>query len=631
VLSLFPLLSLSQTITRAWCSITSSGNLSLTTTAPSSFHATAEFIDSLNDNGWYQLHVNGTAGLPSRDVARCAGAVEGFLTHDRISQYFKLIFDMQDWNLSLPYPPKTRAYLSANLNFIKEGIKAYLDVDYWKEIGVIFAQFEGLVEGYGLAESSTGLRRLDEFDLWFYQATGDMEDISEIVGSDSQPFSQRPPVRKSKYEKGGHCSGLVRLLPDYSDLFFAHDSWSDFRELHGQLKEYYLPLPEFKAKRIVMSTRVGKLASYDDFYATDAGLFVLETTINLFNEALYAASNPQQIFTWLRALHASWCTAGGREWTDVFIQHNSGTYNNEYLVVDAKKFERFEKPAQDLLWIIEQYPGVYRSQDITSVLVEKGFFPSFNTPWFEDLYNLAGFPETVEEWGDLGNYWTYNTSARFYLFEREAQRLLTFDEFRSFMRYNNWKRDLYSNGDPGQMILARYDQRPPSKSRLQQRLFGGLDAKCLRLTEAVSKLHFHARASPASDEANGIPVFEFPDDYPHDGLPKRWNFSWIEFESYEQDSCTRYGRGECLDSNICGWCGDNNQCIAGDKTGPFMGVQCKGGWFAKGMTPAWVIAVSVIGGIAFVAILILAVWLITRSRAANAGLAASLAGSQSGL
>jgi hypothetical protein len=226
--------------------------------------------------------VNGTANPNSSSVARCAGAVEGYLTHHRIYQYFKLIFDMQGWNLSLPYPEKTRDYLARNLQFIKDGVADYLDVSYWSEIRVIFSQFKGLVEGYNLAVPGPNeTRQLNEFDFWFYQATGDMDDISEIVGDDPQPFSTRPPVKKSKYDRGGHCSGLVKLTDDYSDIFFAHDSWSDFRELHGQLKDYYLPLPEFKAQRIDMSTRVGKLASYDDFYATDAGLFVLETTINL--------------------------------------------------------------------------------------------------------------------------------------------------------------------------------------------------------------------------------------------------------------------------------------------------------------------------------------------------------------
>jgi hypothetical protein len=91
--------------------------------------------------------VNGTANLNSRSVARCAGAVDGYLTHHRIYQYFTLIFDMQGWNLSLPYPQKTRDYLNTNLQYVQDAVADYLDVPYWSEIRVILWQFDGLVEG----------------------------------------------------------------------------------------------------------------------------------------------------------------------------------------------------------------------------------------------------------------------------------------------------------------------------------------------------------------------------------------------------------------------------------------------------------------------------------------------------
>jgi hypothetical protein len=123
---------------------------------------------------------------------------------------------MQGWLLTLPYPPKTRSYLSLNLHYIKDGVSAYRDVPYWNEIALILAQFEGYNQT-GILQGE--VRGLDEFDLWFSQ-----DDIGEIVGGDRRPFSIRPPHKKPKYGRGDHCSGLVRLLPDFCDLFFAHDS-----------------------------------------------------------------------------------------------------------------------------------------------------------------------------------------------------------------------------------------------------------------------------------------------------------------------------------------------------------------------------------------------------------------------
>jgi hypothetical protein len=109
-------------------------------------------------------------------------------------------------------------------------------------------------------------------------------------------------------------------------------------------------------------------------------------------------------------------------------------------------------------------------------------------------------------------------------------------------------------------------------------------------------------------------VFVFPSDVEHDGLPDRWDFDWVEFESTQEDICGRNGEDECEKSSLCGWCGATKKCIAGDKDGPFLGVKCTSGWFAKGMTPAWVIAVSVVGGLLGVGIVVLAVVLWRRRR-----------------
>ncbi|OHT12929.1 Phospholipase B-like protein B [Tritrichomonas foetus] len=585
----------------------------------------ANFTDSLNETGWYQFHSHGTEGKDSKDIMRCTGALEGYLSAERINQHFNLIFDIQEWQRGEDYPPVTKNFLQQNLDFVRQAVEAYQDSEFWQTIGLILTQFDGLVQGYQLKFPEGHPNHMTEFDLWFLQSEGDMFDIAEIYPTDKQDikgptqnniksnFVNQHQAKSAKNLKGllgkntksgkitpgEHCSGLIRILPDYSDLFFAHDAWSDYRELHGELKEYNIPIPEFKSHRITMSTRIGKISSFDDFYINDNGLFVLETTINNFNEELYEKVVPQSLFTWIRAVHATWTTDNGKDWTETFIKYNSGTYNNQYLVVDSKKFTPNEKPTNDLLWIIEQYPGIHMSKDVTEELLNDGFFPSFNTPWFEELYNLAGFPETVAEWGDDGNYWTYNTSARYYIFYRDVPRIKTFDDFKAFMRYNNWKRDIYSNGDPGQQILARYDQRPGILPHFPARYFGGLDAKCLRLSEAKQglRMQFHARASPPFDEENGIPVFKFPphEEYPHDGLPDEWAFNWTIFKSDLPDKCAGIeSKKECIAIDGCGFCTFSGECLPGKKEGPlYEGEVCEAGWNIKQEDQSWATPVIV--------------------------------------
>ena len=44
----------------------------------------------------------------------------------------------------------------------------------------------------------------------------------------------------------------------------------------------------------------------------------------------------------------------GREWAEIIAHNNSGTYNNQYMVVDLKLFTPGQELRPDLLWVIEQ-------------------------------------------------------------------------------------------------------------------------------------------------------------------------------------------------------------------------------------------------------------------------------------
>jgi hypothetical protein len=49
---------------------------------------------------------------------------------------------------------------------------------------------------------------------------------------------------------------------------------------------------------------------------------------------------------------------GGKDWGNFFGYMNSGTYNNQYQIVDYKKFVPYQRTLQnELLYIVEQIPG----------------------------------------------------------------------------------------------------------------------------------------------------------------------------------------------------------------------------------------------------------------------------------
>lgn len=566
--------------------------------------AWAEYNNSIHKVGWYTLHVHGHEGSPDEQIMTCAGYLEGALSYKEMFNHYALIREIKGYPAGVrTYPPKVKAYMAESLEYIRESVEYYPESQYWNEIGLIMNQFDGLVAGYQWASADNESAHMDEFDHWFFQSAGDMFDIAPMFPDDVAPAAEF---------RNEHCSGLIRLTDDYRDIYFSHDAWSDYRELHGQLKEYHFPLSNkgFKAHKIVMSTRIGKLASYDDFYMTDAGIFVLETTLNNYNQKLYEACTPKSIFTWLRAVHASWTTDNGKEWAETFIKHNSGTYNNQYVIVDSKKLTRFQKPDKDLLWIIEQFPGTYEMSDVTSYLVEHGYFPSVNTPYHESLYNLAGYPELVASLGKYGDYRSNYKSPRYLIMQRDATRISNFEDFKAFMRYNQWKRDPYSQGDPAQQIASRYDLRPAAGTPYGGRNnFGDLDTKVLRLTEATTMMRMHALASPPCDASFNTPwefgQKEFPVNYY--GLPKKWNFTWIDFGAQDHNVCA-VGNGhqdKCFKANpMCGFCTYSQECVPGDKTGPWFGVQCQDGWKVNEPLQSWALYVIiptslVIFGLAF--------------------------------
>lgn len=606
------------TLYTAKCDYDASGALRIVDTTGAedrSGYAWARWDDGINTTGWYTFHVQGREGGSDEEDAkmvRCAGALEGFLSHESIYNHFMLIMDMKSFSRAEPhYPDGWEEFMTDNMNFVEESIRAYQEVDYWKSVRLVYEQFLGLCDGYQLREdevrAATGVeRRMTKLDHWILQSQGDLGDSAKVVGRYTKgiagPTRTAADARDCDPETlGDHCTGLIKLTKDFSDVYVAHDAWSSYLDLHGALKEYNLPCRRYNAHRVTMSTRVGKLSSYDDFYIADSGLLVIETTMTVLNESLYDYVKAQNLFTWLRAIHATWVAHNGSEWTETFIKHNSGTYNNQYLIVDSNKFVPFQKPTEDLLWVIEQYPGPYwKREDITEQLTRDLYFPSINKPHFKELFNIAGYPEKIRQMGETGNFYEYEKSARYMIIQREAPRLEDFEDFKAFMRYNNWKRDAYSNGDASQQIMSRYDQRRYGDPYGLPKMFGGLDSKCLKLSEAVTKMNFHAIASP-SNENN--PTWEFDEGewkgVKYDGLPKTWNFNWTQFSSDANDNCNKYtNKADCIENVWCGWCFSNKKCMAGTKVGPMFDCKCSGGWTVKAKIQSWakpvVIAISVI-------------------------------------
>ncbi len=66
----------------------------------------------------------------------------------------------------------------------------------------------------------------------------------------------------------------------------------------------------------------------------------------------------EQVMAWIRNLVANRLASNGAEWSNVFGHYNSGTYNNQWMIVDYKLFNpKAEALAPGTLWLFEQIPG----------------------------------------------------------------------------------------------------------------------------------------------------------------------------------------------------------------------------------------------------------------------------------
>jgi hypothetical protein len=81
----------------------------------------------------------------------------------------------------------------------------------------------------------------------------------------------------------GSCSALIKLLPDNSDLFIGHNTWTSYSHMLRIFKLYDLKFQTSISDRTVIPGQVqafssypGRLFSGDDFYMLSSGLVSLD-------------------------------------------------------------------------------------------------------------------------------------------------------------------------------------------------------------------------------------------------------------------------------------------------------------------------------------------------------------------
>lgn len=507
--------------------------------------AWATFTDSVNQTGWAQLHVHSNAAASALNQAFAAGYLEASITTVRTFQHKQNMFEE---TFSSPVS-SDKAYVEAakfltdNDAFVSEQVRTatlngqVTDADFWLQVGLVWEQLGGMVQGH--KEHASPPHQMTRLDFLFVNA---LVDLSSLI---HKPFAENEWTigRIAEFKrKTTHCSAIVRVTPNNSELFTSHNTWTGFYTMLRTVKEYDLPFAPSPspvvARKMLFPGYFGTLSSLDDFFVLSSGLVVQETTNGVTNTSLLAAITPRSVLTWVRTLVANRMATDGKTWTEWFAKQNSGTINNQWMVVDYNKFEP-GKPLKDgTLTILEQLPLYIKTADVTSYL-RLGYWPSYNQPFFEETRQLSG-ANVIE--AKFGPSYSYSLDPRAKIFRRDAPGVIERDQLKNLQRYNRWQDDPFAAAgyggqgeprSPENQIAARFDLIPSHESGSQahperRSAFGNIDAKMVSSSD-VKNMRFEGVSGPTHDDQ---PVFSYVGEWassPHHGQPTTFDFDWLTF------------------------------------------------------------------------------------------------------
>lgn len=328
-------------------------------------------------------------------------------------------------------------------------------------------------------------------------------------------------------EKRSHCSGLIKVTGNFSELFAGHSSWFSYSSMLRIFKHYDFQVnnQHTATRRHSFSSYPGLLSSLDDFYMMrDSGLVMVQTTNPIINKKIYSKVTHKSLLAWQRVRTANQMARTGEEWAQPIKWPNSGTYENQYMVVNMKLFSPGKALPPGTLWVVEQIPGLVEFADVTQQL-ERGYWPSYNVPYFPTIYNESGFKDALEKFPTESNAalsgLQYQLAPRAKIFRRDQGTVVDMDSYKAIMRYNDYKNDPYSDGNPMNAICSRGD--------LAGSAGGCYDTK---VTSWSWFQNMHASIINGPTQSHGLPAFHWDEqngkyeDVAHEGQANLFNYDF---------------------------------------------------------------------------------------------------------
>ncbi|CAK8997095.1 unnamed protein product [Durusdinium trenchii] len=546
--------------------------------------AWATLADRLNETGWMELHVNTpTESFFSNDLKMySAGLVEGMLSAERLSQFYSNFYPL------LAADEESSRTLMNIRNLFSQQVHHILHVvglsggfgeepadPYWKQVRYLFLQMWGIKDAYNLVAKEKGVGTIDMVDMFFINAHAELPEMMQAYSPEAtaqrqgaeEEAASTPQQRgekvflqldensrnrkavpeavdrdwKLRLAKRGHCSALVRLAPSNSELLVGHSTWSDYGKMTRIFKYYrfHLPLSFQSNELIALSSYPGCVSSTDDFYMTDNGLTIMDTSLEVLNPRVYdrISEDPKRprLPRFLHVMATNRVAKTGTQWTSMLASESLGTGNSQWLVVDYNRFTPNQPLQDNALRLLEQLPGFAHQADVTAELSSRGAWGSFNRPFFQDVRRMSGHEQAEATWG---KFYSFAESPRAQLLQRLGASVGDLSGMRSTMTRNS-PEDLTPGqpSGPGHAIMARLDLDPMVNNIPN----GGIDAKvtnsCL-----LKAMQCQAISGPSH---SALPAFRWTTEvdgakselfqgWPHLGLPDVWDFDFVQMTPKEE-------------------------------------------------------------------------------------------------
>jgi hypothetical protein len=211
--------------------------------------------DSGEETGWGKLHV--LTSVHTSHSAYAAGYLEGALTHARMSNHLRNF--KQKFVQNLKIAAAVSNFTTKNRVYMNKGVAS--GNAFWSEAALILSQMDGILAGYNDHSAAAAAPQ----DISLLNMQGDIDDvISAVMPSERTDWEGMTSVVEAYNSllPKSHCSAIIKVAPDFSELYQAHNMWWPYYSMNRIAKEYKLG----NNSQVSLTSYPGTLSSTDDFY-----------------------------------------------------------------------------------------------------------------------------------------------------------------------------------------------------------------------------------------------------------------------------------------------------------------------------------------------------------------------------